>query len=362
MLRSILTGKLVVLLSFVLLSSLAPAQFRTVTVQNDPSNPVPTTIQNGNPIPITVQNTDPLSVNANITNVPQVTVGGTVSTAVVNVPTVNVNGTVPVAVGNTVSSAIVNVPTVNVNGTVPVTVGSTVSAAITNVPTVNVNGTVPVTVGSTVSTAITNVPTVNVNGTVPVAVGNTVSSAIVNVPTVNVNGTVPISGAVTAAITNVPTVNVNGTVPVSVTNLPLGTIGTGTTVVLVKNLENTLLQQVFQTSLSCATSPGLGSNCTAAFNVPAGKQLMVEYLQVVSKGNVANGMHHFEIQTIVSGQPLTYFYGPGNKLLSDTASDDRLVRIYADPGSTVQLTGVQGMPGPGITFNLLLSGHLIDVQ
>jgi len=358
MLRSILTGKLVVLLLLVLLSSVAFAQFRTVTVQNDPSNPVPTTIQNGNPIPTTIQNTDPL--NANIVNVPTVNVNNTVSTAIANVPTVNVNGTVPVTVGSTVSAAITNVPTVNVNGTVPVTVSGTVSAAIANVPTVNVNGTVPVTVSSTVSSAIVNVPTVNVNGTVPVS--GAVTAAITNVPTVNVNGTVPITGAVTAAITNMPTVNVNGTVPVTVTNLPLGTIGTGTTVVLVKNLDNLLLQQVFQKSLSCATSPGPGGSCTATFNVPAGKQLMVEYLQVVSQGNVTNAMHHFEIQTIAGGQPQTYFYGPGNKLLSDTATDDRVVRIYADPGSAVQLTGVQGMAGPGVTFNLLLSGHLINVQ
>jgi hypothetical protein len=354
MLRSTLTGKQVVLLLFVLLSSVAFAQFRTVTVQNDPSNPVPTTIQNGNPIPMTIQNIDPLNAN------------------IVNVPTVNVSNIVPVTVGNTVSTAITNVPTVNVNGTVPVTVASTVSAAITNVPLINVNGTVPVTVGNIVNSAITNVPTVNVNGTVPIT--GTVTAAITNVPLVNVNGTVPVSGAVTAAISNMPTVNVNGTVPVTgnvgitgtanvaVTNLPLGTIGTGTTVVLVKNLENTLLQQVFQKSLSCVTSSGLSGSCTATFNVPAGKQLMVEYLQVVSTGNVTNAMHHFEVQTIAGGQPQTYFYGPGNKLLSDTAADDHVVRIYGDPGSAVQLTGVQGMAGPGVTFNLLLSGHLIDVQ
>jgi len=360
MLRSILTGKLVVLLCFVLLSWVAAlAQFRTVTVQNDPSNPVPTTIQNGNPIPITVQNTSPLSVNANIVNVPQVnvnntvpvTVDGILNAAITNVPTVNVNGTVPVTVGGAVNAAITNVPTVNVNGTVPVTVGGTANAAIVNVPTVNVNGPVPVTVGGGVNAAITNVPTVNVNGTVPVTVGGTANAAIVNVPTVNVNGPVPVTG----------TVGITGTPNVVVSNLPLGTVGAGTTVVLVKNLDATLLQQVFQKTLSCATSPGPGSNCMATFNVPTGKQLMVEYLQVVSLGNINNAMHHFELQTVAGGQPQTYFYGPGNKLLSDTAADDHVVRIYADPGSTVQLTGVQGMAGPGVTFNLLLSGHLIDV-
>src|SRR5579859_1970190 len=68
MLRSILTGKLVVLLSFVLLCSVAAlAQFRTVTVQNAPNNPFPTTttIQNTSPIPMTIQNTDPISTIIN---------------------------------------------------------------------------------------------------------------------------------------------------------------------------------------------------------------------------------------------------------------------------------------------------------
>jgi len=371
MLRSILTGKLVVLLSFVLLCSVAAlAQFRTVTVQNAPNNPVPTTttIQNTSPIPMTIQNTDPISTIIN----------GTVNAAITNVPSVNVANTVPVAVSNTVTANIANVPSVNVNGTVPVAVGNTVNANITNVPAVSINGTVPVAVGNTVTADIANVPTVNINGTVPVAVTNTANAAIVNVPTVNVNGTVPVAvnNTVTANIANVPSVNVNGTVPISgnvgitgtpsvvVSNLPLATVGTaGTTVVLVKNVDTTtLVQQVFQQSLSCSTSSGMASNCTATFNVPAGKQLMVEYLQVVSTGNVTNGMQHFEFQTTVSGQAQTYLYGPGNKLLSDTASDDHVVRIYADPGSTVQLTGVQGMAGPGITFNLLLSGHLIDVQ
>src|SRR5581483_11780769 len=350
MLRSILTAKQVVLLLLVLLSSAAFAQFRTVTVQNDPSNPVPTTIQNANPLTTTVSGT----VNTNVVNTPMVTINGTVpvtvdglvATAITNVPTVNITSTVPVAVGNTVSAAITNVPTVNINGTVPVAVANTVNAAITNVPSVNINGTASVAVANTVSAAISNVPTVNINGTVPVAVGNTVSAAITNVPTVNINGTVPISG----------NVGIQGTPNVAVSNLPLGVAGpNNTTVLLVKDLAGGSLvgaSQAFQKSLSCATSPGPGSNCTATFNVPPGKQLVIEYLQVVSQGNVANAMHHFEVQTTAGGQAQSYLYGPGNKLLSDTASDDRVVRIYADPGSPVQLTGVQGSPGPGVMFNL----------
>src|SRR5260370_981433 len=246
MLRSTLTVKLVILLS----SVLALAQFRTVTVQNANSNPVPTTIQNSGPIPMTIQNDSPIA------------------TTVTNTPTVN--------------------------------------AAITNTPTVTINDTPPVPAGGTVNAAITNTPTV------------------------------------------------------SVSNLPTGTAGpTNTTVVLVKSLDNPA-QQPFQTAVSCATPAGLASKCTANYSVPAGKEFVIEYLQVSSTGNVTNGIPHYEVLTTAGGQALTYLYAAGIKLTSDSASDEHMVRIYADPGSMIQFTGAQTVTGAGITFNLVMSGHLVN--
>src|SRR5260370_1169222 len=256
MLRSTLTVKLVILLS----SVLALAQFRTVTVQNANSNPVPTTIQNSGPIPMTIQNDSPIA------------------------------------------------------------------------------------------TTVTNTPTVNVNGIVPVHVGETVNTAITNTPTVNVNGPVQVTGQVQIA----------GTPSVSVSNLPTGTAGpANTTVVLVRSLDNPA-QQPFQTAVSCATPAGLASKCTASFNVPAGKEFVIEYLQVSSSGNITNGIPHYEVLTTAGGQALTYLYAAGIKLASDSASDEHMVRLYADPGSMIQFTGVQTVNGAGITFNLVMSGHLVN--
>ena len=294
MLRSTLTVKLVILLS----SVLALAQFRTVTVQNANSNPVPTTIQNSGPIPMTIQNDSPIA------------------TTVTNTPTVN--------------AAITNTPTVTIKDTVPVQVSGIVNTAITNAPTVTIKDTVPVQVGGTVNTTVTNTPTVNINGTVPVQVGGTVNAAITNTPTV------------------------------SVSNLPTGTAGpTNTTVVLVKSLDNPA-QQPFQTAVSCATPAGLASKCTANYSVPAGKEFVIEYLQVSSTGNVTNGIPHYEVLTTAGGQALTYLYAAGIKLTSDSASDEHIVRIYADPGSMIQFTGAQTVTGAGITFNLVMSGHLVN--
>jgi len=294
MLRSTLTVKLVILLS----SVLALAQFRTVTVQNANSNPVPTTIQNSGPIPMTIQNDSPIA------------------TTVTNTPTVN--------------AAITNTPTVTIKDTVPVQVSGIVNTAITNAPIVTIKDTVPVQVGGTVNTTVTNTPTVNINGTVPVQVGGTVNAAITNTPTV------------------------------SVSNLPTGTAGpTNTTVVLVKSLDNPA-QQPFQTAVSCATPAGLASKCTANYSVPAGKEFVIEYLQVSSTGNVTNGIPHYEVLTTAGGQALTYLYAAGIKLTSDSASDEHMVRIYADPGSMIQFTGAQTVTGAGITFNLVMSGHLVN--
>src|SRR5260370_7229285 len=107
MLRSTLTVKLVILLS----SVLALAQFRTVTVQNANSNPVPTTIQNSGPIPMTIQNDSPIATT--VTNTP------TVNAAITNTPTVTIKDTVPGQVSGIVNTAITNTPTAPLNHTHP---------------------------------------------------------------------------------------------------------------------------------------------------------------------------------------------------------------------------------------------------
>lgn len=79
-----------VFISLVLLLSsvLALAQFRTITVQNANSNPVPTTIQN--------------TPNVNIANTPNVnaTISGTPAVNVTNTPAVTISGTPAVSVTN----------------------------------------------------------------------------------------------------------------------------------------------------------------------------------------------------------------------------------------------------------------------
>jgi len=286
------------LLVVLLSSALVFAQFRTVTVQN----------ANGNPVPTTIQNT----------------------------PTVNVNGTVPVS--GTVSATITGTPSVN--------------ATITGTPSVSVTGT----------------PTVNVNGTVPVS--GTVNAAIINTPAVNVNGTVPVTGnvgitgtpSVSATITGTPSVSVTGTPTVSVTNLPTGTAGPApTTCVLVKSLDNPA-QQPFQTTLNCSTTPGsFLTSCGTSFLVPAGKELVIEYVQVRSQENSGSSTENYELQAQAGGQLATYFFATGTRILPSVPIGEHLTRIYADPGSVVAFIGFENNNTGSVSFFAVLSGYLVNV-
>ncbi len=140
MFRSIFAISAAISAALLLSSTLALAQFRTVTVQN----------ANGNPVPTTIQNT------------PTVSVSGTVPVTVGNTPTVNVNGTVPVTVSNTpsVNATITGTPSVSISGT------PAVNATIVNTPSVSISG--------TPSVAVTNFPATS--GTV--TVGNTVGQPV----------------------------------------------------------------------------------------------------------------------------------------------------------------------------------------
>ena len=199
--------------------------------------------------------------------------------------------------------------------------------------------------------------------TVQNANNNPVPTTIQNTPTVNVNGTVPVSG--TVGISGTPSVNatITGTPTVSVSNLPTGTAGPApTTGVLVKSLDNPGLQP-FQKTIQCViTVTPNSSTCPATYTVPAGKELVIEYLMGVAGYNGALGQVAYELDTTVAGNAANYFYPPIPNWF--VPNSEHLVRIYADPLSTVVFTGFVigpvGSPGSA-TFTMTLSGHLVNV-
>src|SRR5260370_41294003 len=76
------------ILAFVLSSASAFAQFRTITVQNSNSNPVPTNIQNTPSV--NIANTP--SVSATITGTPDVNVANVPAATISGIPRVSISG------------------------------------------------------------------------------------------------------------------------------------------------------------------------------------------------------------------------------------------------------------------------------
>jgi hypothetical protein len=208
-----------------------------------------------------------------------------------------------------------------------------------------------------VPATIQNTPSVNVANTPTVSVSGTVNAAIAGTP--SVNATITGTPAVSATITGTPSVTVTGTPAVSVANLPTGTAGpAATTALATKSLDNPALQP-FQKQVTCAA---VGS-CMASFTVPAGKQLVIEYLQFTSFENDpnANPTYDYSLQTAAGGQALIYTFAPGVRLRPNNPLGEHQVRIYADPGSTVFFSGLASNNTAAISYFATLSGHLVNV-
>ncbi len=201
--------------------------------------------------------------------------------------------------------------------------------------------------------------------TVQNANNNPVPTTVTNTPTVNVTGTVPVtvSGtpSVNATITGTPNVNatITGTPNVAVTS-PVGTAGpSNTTGVLIKNLDNPARQPFLQ-GLTC-TSPAAGAGfCTASFAVPAGKRLVIEYLQFNSVESASTTLV-YQLIPIVTGFGQPWLFAPGPKLANGTLLAEHQVRLYADAGSSVSFTGYATSNAGNVTFSMLLSGYLVNV-
>ncbi len=190
-----------------------------------------------------------------------------------------------------------------------------------------------------IPTTIQGTPTVAVSGTVPVS------------GTVGISGTVPVSG----------NVGITGTPSVSVSNLPTGTAGpANTTGVAVKDLDDPG-RQPFQTLLGCTTGPqGSGTNtCESISTLPGNKAFVIEYIMTVATENNST-VQYYNLRTSVGGIAPFYLYGPGAHLDSVTPVNDHLVRIYADPGSSMKLGVITNSSLGSVAATMILSGHLVN--
>jgi len=141
--------------------------------------------------------------------------------------------------------------------------------------------------------------------------------------------------AVAVQIVGTPTVTVSGTTTVSDPSEPG--------------------KQPFQWTLS----PNSGSSTFSSdqFTVPAGKELVIDYISAQLTQYPAGGYAYMYLTTTGGGNSAFYKVIPPS---STTVPFNQNLKIYADPGTvvTAQVTQSSGSSSGG---NLIVSGHLVNV-
>jgi hypothetical protein len=186
---------------------------------------------------------------------------------------------------------------------------------------------------------------------------------VVNTPAnpVPVTGSVSVTGAVTGTVTG--TVGLTPGTSVLIDN----TVGDP---VRVRNVNDAI--QPVQASSSCLTT-ALGCLPTI-YTVPAGKRLVIEYASMdlcVLPGQSAT----LSIATTVGGQaafhylngtppaaaPGTISIGCNSPTPSSEVATGQQVKIYADAGTGVVVTGSRNSTVGSASFHFSISGYLVDV-
>jgi hypothetical protein len=169
-----------------------------------------------------------------------------------------------------------------------------------------------------------------------------------------VSGTVSISGTPSVNVANTPNVNVANTPNVNVTN-------TVTTI----DAANPASQPFQRAEVVSWNNPNLiGGDAT--FTVPAGKRLVIEvvsYSLFLPTGTRPT-LNFIDVSTANSNQSPVSYYVPvslqGNNGTEDVFTGNSLTRLYADPGSTVDVA-VRSNSTSGLA-SVSVSGYLVNVQ
>ena len=185
----------------------------------------------------------------------------------------------------------------------------------------------------------------------------------------------PVSGALgpdRVIVTNTPlpvsgTVNIGSMPNVNIGNTPNVTISGNTSAspLFVRDVDNPA-RQPFQIGFPFTMNPAT-IQVFQSFTVPVGKRLVIEYVSMGS-GSVPVGQHLFIILLTTVGGVGAFHYvavTPQGSLPPPNAADtfvaSQPMRVYADPGTTVNIQ-MQRESGVGACEpNLTVSGYLVDV-
>ena len=143
-----------------------------------------------------------------------------------------------------------------------------------------------------------------------------------------------------------------------------GTINVGNLVsnpLPVRDVDNPARQPV-QGAATCSVFEG-GSCQRAIYVVPAGKRLVIEYASM--EAHVSdNRTPRMWIYTAIGGHEIRHFLPipPPVPGLGLTTSIGQQVRLYADPGTGVGVSGVVDDSSGTAVFKFNIYGYLVDVQ
>ena len=155
---------------------------------------------------------------------------------------------------------------------------------------------------------------------------------------------------------------------VNVVNTPLPVTGTvtvgnlGDSPLPVRDVDNPARQPV-QARANCSVTIETGCLPTI-YTVPAGKRLVIEYASM--DANVPAGeLAQLAIATRTGGETVEHAFPltPPSVAFSAgrAANVGQQVRLYADPGTSVVVTGSRSGFGSPASFIFTISGHLVDV-
>jgi hypothetical protein len=180
---------------------------------------------------------------------------------------------------------------------------------------------------------VVNTPGVNVINTPNVSVANTPNVNVANTPNVN--------------IANTPSVNVIGPIALDAANSNVRVNNPATDPVLTRDVDRGV-KQLVQRDASLSIDGGFTSAERTIYNVPAGKRLVIEFagLEQLSVATL-------RIVTTVNGETVYHHLSGGSQV----------VRLYADPGTQVNITAYVLVPPQVVLFvSCSISGYLEDVS
>lgn len=142
-----------------------------------------------------------------------------------------------------------------------------------------------------------------------------------------------------------PAHTAGGPVPVAVTNVPLPTHPT----------DETAPNQPFQTTLQPFSDNY--SSASDSFTVPAHKRLVIEFVSALITQSPSGGAYSY-LETTAGGTTVGYDLADSSE---SPARRTQVVRVYADPGSTVTVGVSSYDNSTSVGTDTKLSGYYVDV-